>query len=108
MTTRGLRDGLDEGTTRAASKNSDDVSTHGEALEETLASVHLGPQHAALAELCRTLAAQMDAAGDEPSTRLTAAYLSALKDVARVKAKGAVEKKGKLAQLRAQASVVKA
>jgi hypothetical protein len=37
----------------------------------------------ALIELCRTLARQMDAAGDDPSTRLVAAYLSALKDFRR-------------------------
>lgn len=36
-----------------------------------------------LVALARTLAAQMDAAGTDPSTRLTAAYLSALKDIER-------------------------
>lgn len=39
--------------------------------------------YAPLIELCRTLAGQMDAAGTDPSTRLTAAYLSALKDFRR-------------------------
>jgi hypothetical protein len=57
-----------------------------------------------LMELCRTLAAQMDEAGSEPSTRLTAAYLSALKDLRRAlheAGERAPEAKGKLAQLRA-------
>lgn len=60
--------------------------THIDALERTLAHGGLVTQaeHAALVELCRTLARQMDAAGAEASTRLTAAYLSALKDVSRV------------------------
>lgn len=40
-------------------------------------------RYAPLVELCRVLADQMDAAGDEPSTRLSAAYLSALKDLGR-------------------------
>jgi hypothetical protein len=41
------------------------------------------PRRAPLIELCCTLAGQMDSAGQEPSTRLTAAYLSALKDLRR-------------------------
>lgn len=40
--------------------------------------------HKPLMELCRTLAAQMDHAGPDASTRLTAAYLSALKDLNRI------------------------
>ena len=59
--------------------------THREALDESLdgSGLHSRREHAALVALCRTLAKQMDAAGDEPSTRLTAAYLSCLKDVRR-------------------------
>jgi hypothetical protein len=55
-----------------------------------------------LMELCRTLAAQMDEAGSEPSTRLTAAYLSALKDLRRAVAESTAQttKPGKLAELR--------
>ncbi|WP_269939023.1 hypothetical protein [Arthrobacter sp. HY1533] len=40
--------------------------------------------HKPLMELCRTLAGQMDREGANASTRLTAAYLSALKDLNRV------------------------
>lgn len=60
--------------------------THSDALERTLAHGGLtnNDQHAALVALCRTLAGQMDDAGAEASTRLTAAYLSALKDLGRV------------------------
>ncbi len=59
------------------------------------------PAHAPLIELCRTLAAQLDAAGAEPSTRLTAAYLSALKDLRRAIADVPAERPpGKLAELR--------
>jgi hypothetical protein len=45
---------------------------------------HLTASHKPLMELCRTLAAQMDKEGAEASTRLTAAYLSALKDLTRI------------------------
>jgi hypothetical protein len=56
-----------------------------------------------LMELCRTLATQMDEAGSEPSTRLTAAYLSALKDLRRAVAESTARqvKPGKLAEMRA-------
>ena len=59
--------------------------THREALEEALEESGLRSrrEHAALVALCRTLAVQMDDAAAGPSTRLTAAYLSALKDVRR-------------------------
>ena len=59
--------------------------THLEAINQAMTSSRLTEyqEHAPLVELCRTLARQMDAAGDEPSTRLSAAYLSALKDVRR-------------------------
>ena len=40
-------------------------------------------RYCAIVEVARTLARQMDAAGREPATRLTAAYLSALKDLHR-------------------------
>lgn len=42
------------------------------------------PSNAALVALAKTLAKQMDDAGGDASTRLSAAYLSALKDVHRV------------------------
>ena len=42
------------------------------------------PKHAALIALCRLLADQIDGSGAEATNRLTAAYLSALKDVERV------------------------
>lgn len=41
-------------------------------------------KHAALVALCRLLADQIDGSGAEATNRLTAAYLSALKDVERV------------------------
>ncbi|MBT2566570.1 hypothetical protein J7I84_08700 [Arthrobacter sp. ISL-85] len=50
----------------------------------TAAADALNGRHAALLQLVRTLARQMDAAGADPSTRLSAAYLSALKDLGRV------------------------
>ncbi len=56
-----------------------------------------------LIELCRVLAAQMDDAGTNPSTRLTAAYLSGLKDLRRALVTGAdpATANNRLAQLRA-------
>lgn len=58
---------------------------HRDAIEAAVVDGRLDkhPQHLPLIELCRVLADQMDAAGAEPSTRLTAAYLSALKDLRR-------------------------
>jgi|GEM_PF-4700360 len=47
------------------------------------------PQNAALVSLCRLLAWQIDDAGDGASSRITAAYLSALKDLAKVTTTGA-------------------
>lgn len=44
------------------------------------------PKHAALIALCRLLSDQIDSSGAEATNRLTAAYLSALKDVERVMA----------------------
>ncbi len=49
----------------------------------TAAGTKLGPCDKPLIELLRLLASQVDAAGPDPSTRLTAAYLSALKDFRR-------------------------
>jgi hypothetical protein len=43
----------------------------------------LSPVHEPLVALVTVLAEQMDAAGGEASTRLSAAYLSALKDLGR-------------------------
>lgn len=84
---------------------------HVSALEATIAEVSAlqTPRHAALVRLATTLAQQMDDSGGEPSTRLSAAYLSVLKDVGRV---AAAEKPGRddndkramLAQLRAGSS----
>ena len=56
-----------------------------------------------LIELVRVLAEQMDAAGPDPSTRLTASYLSSLKDLRRTLGDGpAVQDpaSSRLAQLR--------
>lgn len=78
--------------------------THLEAFERTLTAVGrpMTTTHVALAELARTLAAQMDTADGEPSTRLSAAYLSVLKDIGRVQVAPAKqsEKAQRLAQLR--------
>lgn len=76
---------------------------HTDALRRTVKAAGLADsdRHAALVELAATLAAQMDAAGEEPSTRLAAAYLSALKDVSRAVAGATPSRAGKLAQLRA-------
>ena len=77
---------------------------HKRAIEAAIKITGLGKMdaHGPLLELCRTLADQMDAAGSEPSTRLTAAYLSALKDLRRAAAELPPERElGKLAELRA-------
>lgn len=78
-----------------------------EALETTIAAGQgtLGDRHAALVELCRVLADQMDAAGDAgPSGRVVASYLSALKDLGRALGKAGPKSTGsKLAHLRAAA-----
>ena len=56
-----------------------------EAVEAAITETGLArlDRYAPLLELCRVLARQMDGAGDAPSTRLSAAYLSALKDLGR-------------------------
>ena len=76
---------------------------HEKAIEAAITITRLGTmdEHGPLLELCRTLAGQMDAAGSEPSTRLTAAYLSALKDLRRASAEMPPRREpGKLAELR--------
>lgn len=78
---------------------------HQEALERTIAAGTgvLTEKHAALVALCRDLAQQMDATTPDigPTTRLSAAYLSALKDLGRALAvKGDTRNRGKLAELR--------
>jgi hypothetical protein len=73
------------------------------AIEAAIKTSGLGAmeEHGPLLELCRTLAGQMDAAGMEPSTRLTAAYLSALKDFRRAGAElPPRQEPGRLAELR--------
>lgn len=69
-----------------------------------------GKQHAALVRLALTLARQMDTAGAEPSTRLSATYLSVLKDISRIAAGSKSRtvdggrKRSALARMRAEAS----
>lgn len=62
--------------------------SHSAALETTLTAANLGPRYAALIALCRLTAKQMDAAGDSPSNRLSAVYLSTLKDLSRAQDTG--------------------
>ena len=84
------------------------MDTHLEALERTVVAGAglLTDRHAALLALCRALAGQMDSAAYDddggPSTRLSAAYLSALKDLGRALAVPPVHERvgGKLSQLR--------
>lgn len=64
---------------------------HSQAVEAAFkaAAGNLTPINGPLLELVRALALQMDAAGEDgPSTRLSAAYLSALKDFNRVAGTG--------------------
>ncbi len=86
---------------------SSSMSTHRDAVERSIATGNraLTGAHAALLELVRTLADQVDAAGPEgPSSRLAAAYLSALKDLARaLNAERKPQQVGKLAELRRHA-----
>ncbi|MGI9085995.1 MAG: hypothetical protein ACR2FE_12025 [Aeromicrobium sp.] len=67
-------------------------------LEVTIAALDIQPIDAALVELCRITARQMDAAEGMPSTRLAAIYLSLLRNLRRVGP--AVERSNKLALLR--------
>lgn len=73
------------------------MGKHLDAVEATITAAGsiLNGRHTALLELVRTLAGQMDAAGADPSTRLSAAYLSTLKDLGRVMATAAPAKGGK-------------
>lgn len=74
--------------------------THASELEATIAAIRPGARHAALVALCRDVANQMDAAAGSPTNRLSAVYLSCLKDLAR--ATTATKTSGsKLGQLRA-------
>lgn len=78
--------------------------THLDAINAAMTSSRLAEyaEHGPLVELCRTLARQMDDAEGEPSTRLSAAYLSALKDVRRATVSLPVKTTGgKLGHLRA-------
>ncbi len=80
------------------------MRTHRDAVER---AIHAGrrsltEENAPLLELCRALSDQVDEAGEKgPSSRLAAAYLSALKDLARALAQPRKELTGKLAELRA-------
>ena len=67
-----------------------------EALERTIAATGglLTDRYSAQIELCRLLAEQVDEEGARASTRLTAAYLSGLKDLARATATTPAEKPG--------------
>ena len=77
-----------------------------EAIDAAIAAAgaKLGDTDKPLLQLLRTLVDQMDAAGPDPSTRLSAAYLSALKDLRRaLEAKPAASTRtgNRLDQLRA-------
>ncbi len=81
------------------------MGTHRDAVERAIDAGHrsLTDANGPLLELCRTLSDQVDEAGEKgPSSRLAAAYLSALKDLARALAQPRKEEPtGKLAELRA-------
>lgn len=59
---------------------------HIRTLNKTLTALGMDgdPKYCALIELARTLARQMDAAMPEPGTRLSAAYLSAVRNLMRI------------------------
>ena len=61
--------------------------THIRAVNKTINALGLDrdERYSANVEIARTLARQMDDAAPEPSTRLVAAYLSALKDLQRAR-----------------------
>lgn len=61
------------------------AQTHIRAVNRTIRAAGLDndDRYSAIVEVARTLARQMDESGHEPSTRLVAAYLSALKDINR-------------------------
>lgn len=56
--------------------------THAQAVERAIAAARLQATDAALVELLRTLAQQMDAAGPAAGTRLAGSYLTALRTLA--------------------------
>jgi hypothetical protein len=58
--------------------------SHAEELEVTIAALEIQPVDAALVELCRITARQMDATAGAPSTRLAAIYLSLLRNLRKV------------------------
>lgn len=64
--------------------------TASSALERVIAASRTlqAPASAAVVQLARLMASQVDAAGPAASTRLTAAYLSALKDLRRLSVGG--------------------
>ena len=73
-----------------------------ENLESTLTAIDLGPRHAALIGLCRVTAKQMDESDGAPSNRLSAVYLSCLKDLERAASSTPVKThSSKLAAMRA-------
>ena len=53
-------------------------------LEVTIAALDIQPIDAALVELCRITARQMDSADGQPSTRLAAIYLSLLRNLRKI------------------------
>jgi len=80
------------------------MATLRDALEKTLASDPKlkRDEHAALVSLCRSLADRADDQGENLTTHLSAAYLSALKDLRRAMTESGGKEAGggKLAQLR--------
>ena len=58
--------------------------THVEALETTIDALEIQPIDAALVQLCRMTAKQMDAADGAPSTRLASIYLSLLRNLRKI------------------------
>ena len=61
------------------------MNVHRDAVAAAIAAAgnRLGPTDRPLLQLLQTLAEQMDTAGPNPSTRLSACYLSAVKDLRR-------------------------
>jgi hypothetical protein len=90
------------------------MGTQRDALERTITACSLDTdgRHAAVVELARTLADQCDQTGPEgPSTRLSAAYLSVLKDLARTQAMAGARgasRSSTLGRMRAEAGAASA
>lgn len=55
------------------------MGVHLAAIEQAVSAGGLGPVDQPLIELVRTLAKQMDAAGEDPGTRLIGSYLTAVR-----------------------------